>query len=573
MKRVMLVSDGNRTAGNLLAEAEIAAARGIPVDVVPLDFKVTNEVLVESLRAPTRARPGQTAELRMVIRSQHGTSGTIFLRDGTQLVDLDPARPGDGLAVALEPGVQTIVLPFPLGDAGTHRFQAVFEPNDLADDRVLENNVGTAVTFIDGPPRVLVVDPTGGTESGSFVTALTQASIRHAVVRPEDLVADSAFLSGFDAIVLANVPRWSIDGELDRLLRAYVHDVGGGLLVLGGPDSLGAGGWISSEVAEVLPVLLDAPGMRTFLRGSVAIVLDASGSMASAAMGAFVDKQAMANEAAAAGVRSMSHLDEVSVITFGGFPQVLVPRRDVGRNSYVEQKIRGITSGGGTDLHAAMQLALDELRESTAGTKHMILLTDGMTVGAPETGFQLAKTARDLGITVSAIGIEEGALDLNLKQIAEIAGGRFHPVTDLKTARELPEIFIREFTEYGRRRSVEGDFSPTVRPATTGRCADSPPFLRSAATRSPCPVTDLPKSTWCRRPPRESIRSSRRGITASDAPRCSPPMREPVGRPPGRAGASIARSGSRRCAGSCARSRRRTPPCARASTASRRSSR
>ena len=468
MKRVVLVSDGNENAGSLLAEAEHAAARGIPIDVVPIDFVSENEVLVESLRAPSRARPGQTVDLRLAIRSQRPSSGTVFLREGGQLVDLDPATPGKGLPVELEPGVRTIVLPFPVDDAGAHRFEAVFEPSDLAQDRVLENNVGSAVTFVEGPSRVLVIDPSGGTESAPLVSALTQASIPAVVLDPSEVPADSAVLSGFDAIVCVNLPRWKVDGELDRLLRVYVHDVGGGLLMLGGPDALGAGGWISSDLAEALPVDLDPPATRAYLRGSVAIVLDSSGSMASPAMGAFAHKQAMANESAAAGVRSMSHLDEVCVIAFSGMPELVVPRQAVGRDSSVERRIRGITSGGGTNLHAAMRMAIEELRASGAGTKHMIVLTDGMTVGAPETGFELAEIARQLGITVSAVGIEEGAQDPNLKRIAEIAGGRFHPVTDLKGARELPEIFIREFSEFGRRMTIEGDFQPVLLAGTSG---------------------------------------------------------------------------------------------------------
>jgi Mg-chelatase subunit ChlD len=467
-KRVVLISDGNENAGSLLAEADLAAARGIPIDVVPIESQATNEVLVESLRAPTRANADQAIELRLAVRSQGFADGTIFLRDTGAFVDLDPDSPGDGLFVSLEPGVRTFVFPHQLSGAGTHRFEAIFEPADAAEDRIDVNNRGTAVTIVEGAGRVLVIDASAGVESAPFVEALAQASIPALVLDPSEVVSDGAVLSGFDAVVLANVPRWTIDGELDRLLRAYVHDVGGGLLMLGGPQSLGAGGWISSEVAETLPVLLDPPATRNYLRGSIAIVLDASGSMASPAMGAFAHKQAMANEAAAAGVRSLGHLDEVCVIAFSGSPDIVVPRRPIGRDTSVERQIRAITSGGGTNLHWAMKVALDELAQSTAGTKHMIVLTDGMTAGSPEDGYALAERARGLGVTVSTIGIEEGAGDPHLKRIAEIADGRFHPVTDLGSARALPEIFIREFNQYGRRMSVEGDFQPSVLAATSG---------------------------------------------------------------------------------------------------------
>ncbi len=461
-KRVVLLSDGNENIGSVLAEADAAAARGVPIDVVPLDFTAENEVVIESLRAPARARPGQPIDLRLTIRSQREATGTVFLREGGALVDLDPDADGYGLSVSLRSGVDTLILPFPLADGGTHRFEAIFEPDDPAMDRLAENNRGTAVTTVDGPGRVLVVDPSGGAESAPLIAALQQASIAAIAVHPDNLTPDGAFFSGFDCIILVNLPRWQIDGEIDRLLRAYVHDVGGGLLVVGGPSALGAGGWIGSEVAEVLPVELDPPATRSYLRGSIAIVLDASGSMSAHAAGGMIRKQMLANEAAAAGVRSMSPLDEICVIAFTSTPNVLVPRQALGTDLSIERMIRGIASGGGTDLHAAMDAAIRQLDGSTAGTKHMIVLTDGITAGAPQRGLDLAEAARRRGITVSAIGIDEGAQDADLRRITEIAGGRFHPVVDLEGARELPEIFIREFHDFGRRMTVEGSFQPTV---------------------------------------------------------------------------------------------------------------
>jgi hypothetical protein len=113
-KRIVLISDGNENVGNALAEAEVARANGIPIDVVPIEYESPNEVVFENLRAPTRARPGQTADLRMVLRSQRAARGTLFLREGGKPVDLDPEGPGDGLVLELEPGPRTVSLPFPL---------------------------------------------------------------------------------------------------------------------------------------------------------------------------------------------------------------------------------------------------------------------------------------------------------------------------------------------------------------------------------------------------------------------------------------------------------------------------
>ena len=88
-KRIVLISDGNENVGNALAEAEVARANGIPIDVVPIEYEAPNEVVFENLKAPTRARPGQTADLRLLLRSQRAARGTVFLRESGRAIDLD----------------------------------------------------------------------------------------------------------------------------------------------------------------------------------------------------------------------------------------------------------------------------------------------------------------------------------------------------------------------------------------------------------------------------------------------------------------------------------------------------
>ena len=105
----MLVSDGNENIGNALAEADVAKANGIPIDVVPIEFESPNEVVFESLKAPSRARPGQTADLRMLLYSQRAAKGTLFLKDGGRPIDLDPEAPGEGLALDAAREVAAVV--------------------------------------------------------------------------------------------------------------------------------------------------------------------------------------------------------------------------------------------------------------------------------------------------------------------------------------------------------------------------------------------------------------------------------------------------------------------------------
>ena len=53
--RIVLISDGNETIGNLLETAELARESGIPIDVLPIRYAYEDEVLFDRLiRAPVR---------------------------------------------------------------------------------------------------------------------------------------------------------------------------------------------------------------------------------------------------------------------------------------------------------------------------------------------------------------------------------------------------------------------------------------------------------------------------------------------------------------------------------------
>ncbi|MCX5691877.1 MAG: VWA domain-containing protein, partial [Planctomycetota bacterium] len=53
--RIVLATDGNETVGSILQAAEVAKALGIPIDVLPLKYKYTNEVLLDRLSVPASA--------------------------------------------------------------------------------------------------------------------------------------------------------------------------------------------------------------------------------------------------------------------------------------------------------------------------------------------------------------------------------------------------------------------------------------------------------------------------------------------------------------------------------------
>ncbi|MFM7133760.1 MAG: VWA domain-containing protein [Planctomycetota bacterium] len=456
-KRIVLVSDGNENVGSLLAEAEVARSNGIPIDVVPIEYEAPNEVVFEALRAPTRARPGQTADLRLMLNSQRAASGTVFLRENGNPIDLDPSAPGDGLAVDLDAGPRTIPVPFPLEGAGTRRFEAVFEPADASQDRMGENNRATAVTFIDGSGEILIVDPSPGfVESDGIADILERVNLDVVRATPADLSRGGSFLSGFDAIVMVNTPRWLIDGEVDRLLRAYVHDLGGGLMVVGGDQSFGAGGWIDSELSQVLPVKLDPPATRQMVRGGLALIVHSC---------EMPQGNYWAQMVSIAAIEALTRLDLIGIITHVNGAEWAHPLQEAGDKTRAIAAARAMVVGDMFDFEQAVAMAVKSLEESRAGQRHVIIISDGDPAPPSDATMKRAIASKVTITTVMVSGHGTPQDYANMRYTAETTGGKFYEVTNPK---ELPKIFTKEASIVSRSLLVEGEFQPSISPSTTG---------------------------------------------------------------------------------------------------------
>lgn len=461
--RILLVSDGNETMDDVLAEAEVARAAGIPIDVLPIEYEHVDEVLVEALQSPARVRVGQSSDLRLLIRSQQDVAGTVRLFRNDVPVQLDPVTAGSGgggeaLAVELEAGANVLNIPVGFDEPGTHQFRAVFEPAvDAATgaprDGILENNVGVAVTFVGGEGRVLVVH-SSELESASLVSALKASGIDVLAVPPEAVTGGLAYLNGFDAVALVNVPRWALNIEGDDALHAYVHDLGGGLIMIGGPESFGAGGWIDSKVASALPVDMDPPQTRQMPRGALALIVHSC----EMPQGNYWGEQV-----AIAAIEALSRLDYVGVVTFnfnmGGMNGAswTFPMQLAGDKSAAIAAVRQMVIGDMPDFGSSMQLAFDGLMGVNVGQRHSIIISDG---DPQPPARPLLQQYIDNKITITTVMVAGHGTqnDLNnMQAVAGLTGGRFHNVTN---PRNLPQIFVKEAQMVARSLIAEGDFQP-----------------------------------------------------------------------------------------------------------------
>lgn len=467
--RFVLASDGNENTGNVMAAAELAQANNIPIDVLRLQYAYESEVLVERVVAPAQVRQGQNFGARVLLRATRPTAGTLSLTLNGEPLDINPDSDDLGRPLTLQAGTNTENISLMLDEADIYRLAAFFTPADPAEDGIIENNSAEAVIVVGGEGRVLLVHPTP-TETDSLVQALIDAEIEVTRRMPDEVPANLLQLSAFDSIVLANVPAHLIPEPTQEALRRFVHDTGGGLIMLGGPESFGAGGWIDTPVEEALPVRLDPPSKKQMPRGALVCIMHSCEIPAGNHWGV---------QCAIAAVNALSSRDLVGVIDFDWNPNAaggglegcnwVVPFGELRDKQAAIAAINGMTMGDMPDFRPAMQMALDQLSGARAGQKHVLIISDGDPTPPSAT---LLNDFVNNRITISTVlsgghGSPQDAT--NMRRIAEVTGGRFYDPGNNWSL--MPQIFIKEATVVKRSLIVEGD---TYLPVDLGAAGPGP---------------------------------------------------------------------------------------------------
>ena len=440
MHRLVLAWDGNATDGDLDAAISASAAAHVPIDVVPLRYHVDNAVLMDKLIAPELKREKEPVTLDVMLHNtaQAPASGTLTIRDGAEVLSRQ--------TVQLSPGANVLHVKAPPREPGLRRFHATFEPADhvVGDDAIRSAD---AFTLVRGVGRLLYVD---AVEDNAGMTLLNALAAQGVTIRPEDHITPDHFpdsaaaLQAYDAVILADVPRGEggLSVEQEQQLTSYVHDAGGGLVMIGGPHTFGAGGWIGSSLEKILPVDCSMPASRTLPVGALVVVLDHSGSMGEIVNGTTNSKQQIADEASVLALQTLSLQDYFGVLSFDTASTWDVPLAINTNPIQATRTIRQITPAGGTDICPALELtteALLKLPADSVALKHIILLTDGDSQRGDYPAILAKMNAAK--ITLSTVAVGDDADRQLLLALANAGHGRFYPVSD---PRVLPRIFIKE---------------------------------------------------------------------------------------------------------------------------------
>jgi hypothetical protein len=241
------------------------------------------------------------------------------------------------------------------------------------DGRADDNEAHGLVRCV-GRPHVLIVD-SDIRQAEHLLDALTQEGLQVDPPRPPEGLPDTlAALQNFDLVVLSNVaathPR--LTQRHFQALRAYVQELGGGLLLIGGDHAFGPGGYARSPIEDLLPVYCDFRKEQEKPSLAMVLVLDKSGSMAG-------QKIETVKEAARGAIELLGDKDRVGVVVFDSKASWACQPRTGAERGQVLDSLSRIDAVGGTSILPGMAMAGDALigLGPTAKFKHMIVLTDG----------------------------------------------------------------------------------------------------------------------------------------------------------------------------------------------------
>ena len=459
-KRMVILSDGIETVGDAERAARLAEATGVQIEYVPYARQRSPEILVSNVSIPTNVSQGEPFDLVVTIESETNTTATLRVFSGGRQDELNNS--GRVLIyeqedVSISAGTSRYVIgPIEWNSVGFLDFQVQIEPQSI--DGYYRNNELWAFTRISGQPRILMVSP-DELEVEYLRPALEDAGLVIDFMRPDEVPLGLAPLTAYSSVILVNTPATDMPNDLMELLQIYVKDLGGGLVVVGGPDSYGVGGYFETPLEETLPVEMRIRDQKRVPQLTIVFVIDRSGSMEMVGTSGVSNLQ-LAKEAVIRSFNFLNDYDRAGVLSFDTQAFWVVDIQEIGNpqnRSDLQTQIASLTPGGGTDIFGGLSAADRTLPGDPSELKHIILLTDG---GANPSGIlplvNRMYTNHDITTSVVAVGANHEPW---LAQIPQQGGGNFHVTTNVEN---IPTIFAAETVLATRSYIFEDPFVPTL---------------------------------------------------------------------------------------------------------------
>lgn len=424
-KRIVLISDGSENIGDAVKEAMVLKSKNIVVDSYIPEKNIDDEVQITALNIDKYINKNVSYKVGVEIDSTVDTTAVLRLYKDNILVYNEN--------INVSNGNNKIVVNDISEKGGSVIYRAVIEP---AIDTYSENNQIYENCYIEDVPAILVID---SGDSGREIKKILEASKLNVVeTEAESAPSNIEQLEKYDAVVISDVNIDKLSDEFLQSLDTYVKNIGGGLLVTSGENSLALGGYFGSTLESMLPVnmQLKTEGQNPDL--GMVFVIDHSGSMSDSNYG--ISRLEMAKEAVIRSIDTLRPEDTLGILSFDDTTSWVWEPSVIGENSInIKNEVSKMQPAGGTSILPALDEAYNKLKDTNAKIKHIVLLTDGQ---AEKQGYDyLINNMKAEGITLSTVAVGSGADTSLLKNLAEKSDGRYYFTNEFT---DLPKIFANE---------------------------------------------------------------------------------------------------------------------------------
>ena len=264
-KRIVLLSDGNQTEGDVWRAMLRLQDEGARVFTVPATVAADNDAWVERISVPPGARARAEVEVEVRIFSRRSVPARVELSIGE--------RTAAARSVTLSPGDNRVSFTVRFPQAGAQNVTARVSAEG---DQLPGNDMLTEGLTVQPRPHALYVE--GDERVAHYLAdALTTQGIRVSVATVQTFSDDARLLNGKDVVILSDVRADSLGTDAVQRLEAFVRDDGGGLIFAAGQNTYGQEGFAKSRVEELLPVTFEAK--RTHEDLDLVLLIDRSSSM------------------------------------------------------------------------------------------------------------------------------------------------------------------------------------------------------------------------------------------------------------------------------------------------------
>jgi uncharacterized membrane protein len=436
LKRLVLISDGHETSGRMNDVVQQLKQQAIRVYAIPAAARSEGDAWVESMQTPVAIAADEPFTLTVGVYASVDEVGEVEVRTGRHT--LGSARQ------QLKRGLNDITFQTRITqEEGPLTLEAeVRTPTDS----FAANNVFRKAVVVHGRPRVLYVE--SRPDSAAYLReALQLEGFRVDLLPPEDIPTAIDALAVYDVMILSDVARSSLSDRHMNSIATYVRDLGGGIIFSGGENHYGEDGYSQTIIENILPVKFETEPTDPVV---VLVVLDRSGSMGGL-------KMELAKEATKASVGVLKDKDRFGVIGFDNEFYWPVPLQSASNRDGIIELISRIVPGGDTNMYPPMEEAFKHLVDSRREIKHVIVLSDGISLPGDFQG--LIRKMSEAKITVSTISVSIGSDRRLLAQIAAWGKGRSYYIED---PGKVPQIFTQETQLASGRTLREESFKPIV---------------------------------------------------------------------------------------------------------------